>query len=832
METQSTCRRCQSALSETEALQGICPKCLMQLGLWASSLVVTGSGGPPPPLPEPERIAELLPQYSDLALIGHGGMGVVYRGMHADLKRLVAIKVLPPSPDRDPAFAERFMREAQALAGLSHPGIVSVYDFGEREGTFFFAMEFIDGATLRQTMRSGLLEPAQALEIVSQICSALQYAHEHGVVHRDVKPENILIDRSGRVKITDFGLAKMLRSDSEAASLTQTFQVMGTPHYMAPEQFETPTKVDHRADIFSLGVVFYELLTGELPLGRFSPPSQVVRLDTRLDEVVMRTLDKFPEERYQAAEEVSTDLNRITKTGLRKGKDHPRSARGTGHGGSKSGKGLRKWALVGATAIVLVVASFAIYAEIERRDAALRRELQARLDQDSMQRADQAKESESEAGLQAGGLESAALDGVSKLDAENRKPSDGTSAAATILRGDGRDYFRFKKNGVALQEPFFEISVREPAYQVNEDGSRTGFLSAKVESVLNGFRSEFLQMSADKESMSTTENGHLLVRYPAFVEEYGHFQARFRRSLKPALDDVMDRPVLMDNAWVEGVAPYGWKPVEIEIWKSNDNEFYVIERFEGEEPRVHEPVAQLESHLDRLWSQAYVVPTSALEQVDAVLEIFDPEDSTSVTVVPKDIELESAEWGGNKLMIAAMVDAATQKEAAQAYELFMLRLLKLGSFPRDNAGTVSMGRSPFPDKERMSIGPMRIVLGQARDAKLFLAKGAEDFSEEGAMTRIALNQGGGSEVAIARISRSQSRRSLNFQVESWDISGDSVAPAQLDSVLNYLRSLETESGQITVSRLSLQRRTSQTGAEIEVFWKWHATLSVCSPSKH
>jgi serine/threonine protein kinase len=175
-------------------------------------------------------------------------------------------------------------------------------------------MEFIDGANLRELTQTGRLSPAEALAIVPQICDALQYAHDQGIVHRDIKPENILIDRQGRVKIADFGLAKLLDDTSASVELTRSHMVMGTPRYMSPEQIETPLDVDHRADIYSLGVVFYELLTGELPMGRFAAPSEKVQIDVRLDEVVLRTLEKEPERRYQQASEVKTDMESIART--------------------------------------------------------------------------------------------------------------------------------------------------------------------------------------------------------------------------------------------------------------------------------------------------------------------------------------------------------------------------------------------------------------------------------------------------------------------------------------------------------------------------------------
>lgn len=161
-------------------------------------------------------------------------------------------------------------------------------------------MESVEGTDLRSVMQSGLA-PDQALAIVPQICDALQYAHDEGIVHRDVKPENILVDRRGRVKIADFGLARL--RDGDESRMTSG-RVLGTPHYMAPEQLDAPTSIDHRADIFALGVVFYEMLTGKLPVGRFAPPSRLQPVDVRLDEVVLRSLEHDRDRRYQHASEV------------------------------------------------------------------------------------------------------------------------------------------------------------------------------------------------------------------------------------------------------------------------------------------------------------------------------------------------------------------------------------------------------------------------------------------------------------------------------------------------------------------------------------------------
>jgi hypothetical protein len=303
------CPQCGASLP-AGVLAGLCPACLLQQG--AAADTATRPEAKPFVPPTVEEVARLFPQLEILGLLGKGGMGAVYKARQPALDRLVALKILPTQAAPDPGFAERFSREARALARLSHPNIVAVFEFGQVSADLpYFIMEFVDGVNLRQLQKAGRLSPREALQIVPQICDALQYAHDEGVVHRDIKPENVLVDRKGRVKIADFGLAKILGRDAEALRLTGEGQVMGTPHYMAPEQVEHPLTVDHRADIFSLGVVFYEMLTGELPLGKFQPPSHKVQLDVRLDEVVLHALEKEPERRYQHVSQVKTDVQRI-----------------------------------------------------------------------------------------------------------------------------------------------------------------------------------------------------------------------------------------------------------------------------------------------------------------------------------------------------------------------------------------------------------------------------------------------------------------------------------------------------------------------------------------
>ncbi len=315
METVQICPTCGRALPPN-APKGLCPECLMKAGLQTEAQPGSADSAHPkrPPFvpPEPKDLAQHFPQLEVLALRGHGGMGAVYKARQPSLDRLVALKLLPSGVASDPGFAERFTREARALARLSHPNIVAVYDFGQAAGMPFFVMEYVDGPNLREVERQGKLSPREALQIIRQICEALQFAHDEGIVHRDIKPENILLDRKGRVKIADFGIAKLVGQTAPDAALTGAGEVVGTLNYMAPEQRDKPQTVDHRADIFSLGVVLYELLTGELPIGKFAPPSQKAQVDVRLDEVVVRALEKEPARRYQHVSDLRTDVESIT----------------------------------------------------------------------------------------------------------------------------------------------------------------------------------------------------------------------------------------------------------------------------------------------------------------------------------------------------------------------------------------------------------------------------------------------------------------------------------------------------------------------------------------
>src|SRR3954447_2780917 len=199
--------------------------------------------------------------------IARGGMAEVYLARDQSLNRPVALKALFPEYAREPSFVERFRREAQAAANLNHPNIVAIYDWGQESGTYFIVMEYVEGRSLRDLIRSeGRLEAGQAADITAEIASALAFAHRSGVVHRDVKPGNVLLTRSGTVKVTDFGIARAGTSDG----LTQTGSVMGTATYFSPEQAQG-LAVDGRSDVYSLGVVLYEMVTGVAPFSGDAP---------------------------------------------------------------------------------------------------------------------------------------------------------------------------------------------------------------------------------------------------------------------------------------------------------------------------------------------------------------------------------------------------------------------------------------------------------------------------------------------------------------------------------------------------------------------------------
>lgn len=305
----TTCPRCGASL-EGAQVEGLCARCLGVLN-FAPDTVLPGDAAGGFTDFSREDLEESFPQLEILELLGRGGMGIVYKARQKQLGRVVALKLLPLERVAEPQFAERFRREAQALASLNHPNIVAIHDFGQTNGLFYLLMEFVDGVNLRQAMNAGRFTPAQALAIVPPVCDALQFAHEHGIVHRDIKPENLLLDKRGQIKIADFGIARMLGQEAVNADVAES-QPAGTPQYMAPEQ-QQAGETDHRTDIYSLGAVLYEMLTGELPESRLQPPSQRIQIDVRIDQIVLRALEKTPEMRFATAAEFRTSVETITR---------------------------------------------------------------------------------------------------------------------------------------------------------------------------------------------------------------------------------------------------------------------------------------------------------------------------------------------------------------------------------------------------------------------------------------------------------------------------------------------------------------------------------------
>ncbi|WP_395736915.1 protein kinase domain-containing protein [Prosthecobacter sp.] len=271
------------------------------------------SGSGPWQPPAPEELQALLPKYEVYSLIGCGGAGAVYHGHQRALERDVAIKILSPEVGTaDPSFGERFRREALAMAKLNYAGIVAVYDFGQAEdGTRYIVMEYVDGTDLAQMLaKKGRLSSQEAMAITAHVCDALKYAHSRGIIHRDIKPANIMVSYDGMVKVADFGLART--AQGEQSSITESGMAMGTMHYIAPEALILGSTVDHRADIYAIGVMLYQMLTGNLPKGMFALPShKVAGLDPRYDRIITRTMRSNPEERYQDVNGLRQDLDAI-----------------------------------------------------------------------------------------------------------------------------------------------------------------------------------------------------------------------------------------------------------------------------------------------------------------------------------------------------------------------------------------------------------------------------------------------------------------------------------------------------------------------------------------
>jgi len=357
------CETCQAPLPADDP-EGDCPRCLLGLGLEPS----LSSPGPARfTVPSPEELRPLFPQFELGELLGQGGMGAVYAARQLNLDREVALKVLPPELGRDPEFSERFAREARAMARLDHPGVLGIHDFGEAGPYHYLVLERVAGTTLRELCAAGPPGVDEALRLLRELCAAVAYAHERDVVHRDLKPENVLVDDSGRVRVADFGLAKAVDAAREtlAPSLTGPGVAVGTPHYIAPERLEGAGDADPRADVYALGVVAYELLTGRLPLGRFPEPAEVVaELPNGANAAILAALEHDPDRRPGSAGALLEALE-ATPTGPRR---PPRSA-GAGpageHAPARAGTRLL-WALIGA-GIAVFVAGFLPWGTITAR---------------------------------------------------------------------------------------------------------------------------------------------------------------------------------------------------------------------------------------------------------------------------------------------------------------------------------------------------------------------------------------------------------------------------------------------------------------------------------
>lgn len=313
MTTDTACPICGLPIPD-DAPRGACPGCLL--------IMATDLGDNDDPLaggrhraPSIEKLQEFFGGYQIESLAGIGGQAAVYLARELAHDRPVALKVLTIEQSANPEFLSRFTLEAQTLAKLSHPGIVGVYDSGQAGDYFYIAMQWVEGTTLRELVREKPIDAPQAGELIEQLCDALAYAHGQGVVHRDLKPDNVLIGRDGRLKIADFGIAKLLEgSDSSELMLTATHARLGTARYMAPEQMRGDQPIDPRADLYALGVIFFELLTGELPLPFGLAPSKIAGVPAVYDRIVARCMRPRPEERFSSADELKHHVRLAAKS--------------------------------------------------------------------------------------------------------------------------------------------------------------------------------------------------------------------------------------------------------------------------------------------------------------------------------------------------------------------------------------------------------------------------------------------------------------------------------------------------------------------------------------
>src|SRR5436190_10063495 len=322
------CRKCGAKIL-SDAPEGLCARCVLKaaLGIQAETLVATvvdpglaeqlahDEATRASPVKIPARAAELLGEFGDYELleeIGRGGQGVVFRARQKSLNRIVALKVIRLGQWASKAHLKRFRLEAEAAARLEHPGIVPIHEVGERDGSCYFSMKFVEGGQLDEVVKRSPMSTRRAAELIAKVARTVHYAHEHGILHRDLKPGNILLDPKGEPHLTDFGLARLVESES---SVTQTLDVLGTPSYMAPEQAvgnnETISSV---TDVYGLGAVIYQLLTGQPPFAGGATyetikllldtePKQPRLLNQKIDHdlstICLKCIEKDPKRRYQ-----------------------------------------------------------------------------------------------------------------------------------------------------------------------------------------------------------------------------------------------------------------------------------------------------------------------------------------------------------------------------------------------------------------------------------------------------------------------------------------------------------------------------------------------------
>src|SRR5438093_3906290 len=353
------CRKCGAAIPPDSPQQS-CGACLLETGLGPDE-PVAGGGDPGRPMP-------LLMDFGDYELleqIGRGGQGVVFRARQKSLNRIVALKVIGLGQWATEAHLKRFRLEAEAAARLEHPGIVPIHEVGERDGSCYFSMKFIEGGQLDDVPRRQPMPIRRAVELIAKVARTVHYAHEHRILHRDIKPGNILLDQKGEPHLTDFGLARLVESKS---TVTRTLEVLGTPSYMAPEQaIGNNAQLSAATDVYGLGAVLYQLLTGQPPFAGGTTYETIKllldteprpprlwnpKLDRDLSTICLKCLDKDPQRRYASALVLAEDLERWLK-------HEPISARRTG----VVGRG-KKWLQRNPTVAAVVTLSLALIAAV------------------------------------------------------------------------------------------------------------------------------------------------------------------------------------------------------------------------------------------------------------------------------------------------------------------------------------------------------------------------------------------------------------------------------------------------------------------------------------